>query len=54
MTLGKDRTRSSLYRVFSIQGKRLLISNNVSAGGIADNRDWDLNANALVLTKLEF
>ncbi len=54
MTLGKDRTRSSLYRVFSVQGKRLLISNNVSVGGTEDNRDWDLSANALVLNKVEF
>lgn len=54
MILGKDSTRSSLYRVFSVQGKRLLISNNVSVGGTADNRDWDLGANTLVLNKVEF
>jgi hypothetical protein len=54
MTFGKDKGSSTLYRVFSVQGKRLLISNNAIVGGTADNRDWDLGGNALVLNKVEF
>lgn len=53
MTFGKDAAASTVYRVFSVQGKRLLISNNALVGGSADNRDWDLAGKALVLDKVE-
>jgi hypothetical protein len=54
MTFGKSAAASTVYRVFSVQGKRLLISNNALVGGTADNRDWDLGSKALVLNKVEF
>ena len=54
MTFGKDSARYTLYRVFSVQSKRLLISNNPFVGSTADNRDWDLGGKTLVLNKVEF
>jgi hypothetical protein len=42
----------TLYRVFSVQGDQLLISNNIGLGFDADHRDYDLNSNALKLQKI--
>jgi hypothetical protein len=52
LTLVQGEMANTLYRVFSVQGERLLISNNLGAGADADHRDYDLNAEALVLTKV--
>ncbi|HET9240707.1 MAG TPA: hypothetical protein VFO10_25815 [Oligoflexus sp.] len=53
LTFGKGKAQTTVYRVFSVQGKRLLISNNAVVGSTAENRDWDLGGEALVLNKLE-
>jgi hypothetical protein len=55
LTIGKpeDKIVTTVYRVFSVQGNQLLISNNVLAGSDAAHRDYDLNATALKLTKME-
>lgn len=47
----KDNKSYTIYRVFSVQGETLLISNNVGAGADAEHRDYDLNSKALKLTK---
>lgn len=52
MTLGEGKAANTVYRVFSVQGERLLISNNVGAGADIEHRDYDLNANAQILTKI--
>ncbi|WP_141733903.1 hypothetical protein [Oligoflexus tunisiensis] len=55
LTIGKkdEKTSTTVYRVFSVQGNQLLISNNAVAGSDADHRDFDLNASALKLVKME-
>jgi hypothetical protein len=52
--LGKGKGASTVYRVFSVQENRLLISNNMGFGADVEHRDVDLNSKALKLTKLEF
>ena|GEM_PF-4999354 len=42
----------TLYRVYAIQGKQLLISNNLGAGAGVDSRDVNLDISALTLTKV--
>lgn len=48
---GASDQTATQYRVFSVQGDTLLISNNAGPGADAEHRDYDLS-NALKLTKV--
>ncbi|HYX37640.1 MAG TPA: hypothetical protein VE954_31445 [Oligoflexus sp.] len=47
----EDKKFDTQYRVFSVQGETLLISNNAVLGADPTQRDYDLNSNALKLIK---
>lgn len=49
----EDKKFTTQYRVFSVQGNALLISNNAGPGADSEHRDYDLSANALKLSKVE-
>lgn len=48
----EDKQFNTQYRIFSVQGETLLISNNAGPGTDAEHRDYDLNSNALKLTRI--
>ena len=48
----EDNKFTTQYRVFSVQGNTLLISNSLVPGSDSEHRDYDLNSSALQLSKV--